>query len=415
MATVKLSKKLGKAFLSFEIIIQSTPMMTVIQDIPIAMMSVEEQQVLLEPDIGEPSVRLIAPPLKSLSNVIDRLKGLHDRVCIRANMAGELEVGVETEFVFMNNFWKDLEAPALDGQPAPLKDPSQKASVVVDGAVLGKVLSSYQLRPTATILCMVDRMGQKILLWHLFLGEDTVITTSLSWSNRAPAAENSVVAQDFLNPDSMKTMKCSMLNLSGPRDGRGDLVLLELVALCLKQLLKLLEVSHLHLEFVHLALDHLPNQPLDLLLLRQRHRPGLEGGGRERRAVLRLLPQVLGTLSALLLRLRLPALLPALHGRSPCPRQHLERGIGCLVGEVWRDGLAEEGDLGHDMVAGAQLPVLISFPPRRVPLRLLLVQIPVLDRKTQEVHDALLLGLAPDLQCNLHPVLAVLFQRFQQT
>jgi hypothetical protein len=87
--------------------------------------------------------------------VIDRLKGLHDRVCLRANMAGELEVGVETEFVFMNNFWKDLEAPALDGQPPPPKDPSQKGEVVVDGGVLGRVLSSYQLRPNVSILCEI--------------------------------------------------------------------------------------------------------------------------------------------------------------------------------------------------------------------------------------------------------------------
>ncbi len=44
-------------------------MMTIIQDIPISIMSAEAQHVLVEPDIGEPSVRLVAPPLRSLSNV----------------------------------------------------------------------------------------------------------------------------------------------------------------------------------------------------------------------------------------------------------------------------------------------------------------------------------------------------------
>ncbi len=83
----------------------------------------------------------------------ERLKGLHDRICIRANMAGELDVGVETEFVFMNSFWKDLEAPALDGKPPPPRDPSQKASVVVDAGLLGRVLNSSHLRPNVTILC----------------------------------------------------------------------------------------------------------------------------------------------------------------------------------------------------------------------------------------------------------------------
>ncbi|KAJ1477333.1 Hus1-like protein-domain-containing protein [Baffinella frigidus] len=127
MATMKLSKKDGKAFLSFEIILQaflsfeiilqSTPMMTVIQDVAVivltaeeeaqlrepeigiptvcliapplppesseekpSMLTAEEEVQLREPEIGIPTVRLIAPPLKGLANVTDRLNGLHDKV-----------------------------------------------------------------------------------------------------------------------------------------------------------------------------------------------------------------------------------------------------------------------------------------------------------------------------------------------
>jgi hypothetical protein len=81
-------------------------------------------------------------------------------------MAGELEVGVETERAFMNNFWKNLESPALgmpcsqfdstswqvtvsserpnpaaDGQRAPSRDPSKKADVTVDGKTCAKLAS----------------------------------------------------------------------------------------------------------------------------------------------------------------------------------------------------------------------------------------------------------------------------------
>jgi|SaaInl85LU_5_DNA_1037374.scaffolds.fasta_scaffold135255_1 HUS1 checkpoint protein len=58
-----------------------------------------------------PTVRLISPPMKTMSTVVERLKCLADRILLKANMNGELEVGVTSDMAFMTNYWKDLAAP----------------------------------------------------------------------------------------------------------------------------------------------------------------------------------------------------------------------------------------------------------------------------------------------------------------
>jgi len=58
-----------------------------------------------------PTVRLISPPMKTMSTVVERLKCLADRILLKANMNGELEVGVTSDMAFMTNYWKDLASP----------------------------------------------------------------------------------------------------------------------------------------------------------------------------------------------------------------------------------------------------------------------------------------------------------------
>ncbi len=43
---------------------------------------------------------------------MERLKGLDSKVLLRANMMGELSLGIETDLVFLNNVWTDLLPPS---------------------------------------------------------------------------------------------------------------------------------------------------------------------------------------------------------------------------------------------------------------------------------------------------------------
>ena len=53
-----------------------------------------------------------APPLKLLASIVERLKGLDSKILLRANMMGELSLGIETDLVFLNNVWTDLLPPS---------------------------------------------------------------------------------------------------------------------------------------------------------------------------------------------------------------------------------------------------------------------------------------------------------------
>ena len=53
-----------------------------------------------------------APPLKLLASIVERRKGLDSKILLRANMMGELSLGIETDLVFLNNVWTDLLPPS---------------------------------------------------------------------------------------------------------------------------------------------------------------------------------------------------------------------------------------------------------------------------------------------------------------
>ena len=54
--------------------------MSVVQDVPVRILPGQHVASLAEPAImDQPTVRLYSPPIKILSNIVDRLKGLDDK------------------------------------------------------------------------------------------------------------------------------------------------------------------------------------------------------------------------------------------------------------------------------------------------------------------------------------------------
>mmetsp|Transcript_78425 Transcript_78425/g.210954 ORF Transcript_78425/g.210954 Transcript_78425/m.210954 type:complete len:208 (+) Transcript_78425:83-706(+) len=171
-ASVKLSKKSTTAYLSFEIIVQSVPMMTIIQDVPIALLSGEDVENFHEPSVQTPAVQLSAPPLKSVFSIVERLKSLDCKILLRANMMGELSLGVETDLVFLNNVWTDLSPP--DALRVQNEDKGQHGEANIDAGILSRLTSSHFLRPSSTFCCIGDHSSGKLLIWHMILGEDSL-------------------------------------------------------------------------------------------------------------------------------------------------------------------------------------------------------------------------------------------------
>jgi len=168
---VKLTKKKGQPYLSLLIEKTATQTMQVVQDIPIQLLSAAQLSALNEPTLPDPEVYIMMPPLKSLRNVVDRMKNIDQYLTIQANMAGELTLKVETEAVSIATFYRQLEHPHIEGKSPPRIDKEQTASVKVDIKKFSRFLYSYQVAPSNVICCIVASMAMvlHVLLDDLFI------------------------------------------------------------------------------------------------------------------------------------------------------------------------------------------------------------------------------------------------------
>jgi len=164
---VKLTKKNGVPFLSLAID-QGSQQMTIIQDVPIVLLSAQQLAQYTEPQLPDPEVHIMMPPLKLLRHVIDKMKNVSDFVSIEANMAGKMTFKVETEMVTIHTNYENLEHPQIEGRSPPRVNPDQKAEVKVDIKKFAKFLYSYQVGPTNVICCIVE--GRAIVL-HVLLDD----------------------------------------------------------------------------------------------------------------------------------------------------------------------------------------------------------------------------------------------------
>ena len=173
-------------------------------------LSLEQVADFHEPEVSTPPVRLCAPPLKSLASMMERLKGLDSKILLRANMMGELSIGIETgvhqrrKHIFYQDYrirnavcradfwlflsrltcWSEnvkiwffsimcglifchLQVPNLceigeehsdiffsntDGGISQT-DRSKQGEVVIDAVIFSKLLASYSLRPDKSFCC----------------------------------------------------------------------------------------------------------------------------------------------------------------------------------------------------------------------------------------------------------------------
>jgi HUS1 checkpoint protein len=94
-------------------IFQATQSMSILQDVPVNMLSPSQVASFVEPLLPDPEVYIMMPPLKLLRNVVDRMKNIDDYLTIQANMAGEFTLKVETDMVSIATFYRNLDHPHI--------------------------------------------------------------------------------------------------------------------------------------------------------------------------------------------------------------------------------------------------------------------------------------------------------------
>jgi len=170
---VKLTKKNQLPYLSLAIDVQNNQhIMTIIQDVPITLLSALHLAQYTEPHLPDPEVHIMMPPLRHLRNVIEKMKNVSEHLTIEANMAGQLTFRVDTELVNIITFYKNLEHPQIEGRSPPRQNPDVKAEVKVDIKKFHRFLFSYLVGPTNVICCIVET---RAVVLHVLL-EDIYLT-----------------------------------------------------------------------------------------------------------------------------------------------------------------------------------------------------------------------------------------------
>jgi HUS1 checkpoint protein len=169
---MKLTKKGGTAYLSFAILMNPVKSITITQEIPVQILTPVQLQGYTEPVLPDPEVYIMMPPLKSLKNVIERMKNIDNYLILQANMAGELTLKVQTDNISVATFYRKLEHPHIEGKEAPNTNPDQKAKVKVDVKKFSRFLFSHIIIPKNVICCIVEDTA---LVLHVLL-DDLFIT-----------------------------------------------------------------------------------------------------------------------------------------------------------------------------------------------------------------------------------------------
>lgn len=158
--TLKLTKKHERPCLTFEI---ASDGLSVIQDVPVAIVDHQRLGDLLEPELPDPKVKVRMPPLKSLRAVVDRLKSVDDRDILRitATSGGEMVLQVENELVNIKTFYKGLALDKKDSTSSQGEGGDAKAGVVsasccVSTKKLQNVLAAHALRSDFVVGCIIE-------------------------------------------------------------------------------------------------------------------------------------------------------------------------------------------------------------------------------------------------------------------
>ncbi|XP_034040716.1 checkpoint protein HUS1 isoform X2 [Thalassophryne amazonica] len=144
----------------------------VTHDIPVDVIPRRLWHEFKEPSMPDFDVSVYLPPLKTMKNIVDRMKNLSNFLEIEANQNGEMKLKIETDLVSVTTHFKDLGNPpwgddgCQDACSSQTKDPETKAQARVDIRKLQQFLMGQQVNPTKAMCNLVHQRMVHLILLH---------------------------------------------------------------------------------------------------------------------------------------------------------------------------------------------------------------------------------------------------------
>uniref|UniRef100_A0A673Y720 Checkpoint protein n=1 Tax=Salmo trutta TaxID=8032 RepID=A0A673Y720_SALTR len=142
----------------------------VTHDIPVDVIPRRLWHDFKEPRMPDFDVSIYLPPLKTMKNVVDRMKNLSNFLVMEANLNGEMNLKIETDLVSVTTHFKDLGNPPWgdDGSQgrSQSRDPEVMAHTRVDIRKLQQFLMGQQVNPSKAMCNIVHKRIIHLILLH---------------------------------------------------------------------------------------------------------------------------------------------------------------------------------------------------------------------------------------------------------
>uniref|UniRef100_A0A673AMQ2 Checkpoint protein n=1 Tax=Sphaeramia orbicularis TaxID=375764 RepID=A0A673AMQ2_9TELE len=144
----------------------------VTHDVPVDVIPRRLWNEFKEPDMPDFDVSIYLPPLKTMKNVVDRMKNLSNFLVMEANLSGEMNLKIDTDLVSVTTHFRDLGNPpwgedsSQDGGPSQSRDPEAMAEARVDIRKLQQFLMGQQVNPSKAMCNIVHHGVVHLILLH---------------------------------------------------------------------------------------------------------------------------------------------------------------------------------------------------------------------------------------------------------
>ncbi|XP_029935578.1 checkpoint protein HUS1 [Myripristis murdjan] len=144
----------------------------VTHDVPVDVIPRRLWHEFKEPSMPDFDVSIYLPPLKTMKNVVDRMKNLSNFLVIEANLNGEMNLKIETDLVSVTTHFRDLGNPpwggegSQDGGRSQGRDPDSMAHARVDIRKLQQFLTGQQVNPSKAMCNIVHKRIVHLILLH---------------------------------------------------------------------------------------------------------------------------------------------------------------------------------------------------------------------------------------------------------
>uniref|UniRef100_A0A3Q4BUI4 Checkpoint protein n=1 Tax=Mola mola TaxID=94237 RepID=A0A3Q4BUI4_MOLML len=140
----------------------------VTHDVPVDVIPRRLWHEFKEPSMPDFDVSIYLPPLKTMKNVVDRMKNLSNFLVIEANLNGEMNLKIETDLVSVTTHFKDLGNPpwGKTSLSPGSRDPEAMAQARVDIRKLQQFLMGQQVNPSKAMCNIVHEGVVHLILLH---------------------------------------------------------------------------------------------------------------------------------------------------------------------------------------------------------------------------------------------------------